>query len=67
MVLGAGCVLKDVRGVEPACGTVRPYRSVVVAYLVLYAAMFVFFYPVLTGWHLSYDSWRLRMWMRSWI
>jgi len=38
-----------------------------VAYLVVYGAMILFFYPILTGWHLSHWSWHLRMWMNSWI
>jgi dolichyl-phosphate-mannose--protein O-mannosyl transferase len=67
MVLAAVYSLKDLWEAQPASGNARPYRSAVIAYLVVYAAMFVFFYPVLTGWHLSYWAWHLRMWMRSWI
>jgi dolichyl-phosphate-mannose--protein O-mannosyl transferase len=45
----------------------RPYAPVAVSYVVAYVAVFAFFYPVLTGWHLSYEAWHSRMWLSSWI
>ena len=38
-----------------------------IAYVAAYGLMFLWFYPILTGWHLSYTLWRYHMWMRSWI
>jgi dolichyl-phosphate-mannose-protein mannosyltransferase len=63
LVLAAAYSLRSLWEAEPEAGSIRLGRGVVVAYLVLYLAMFVFFYPVLTGWHLSYDAWHIRMWM----
>jgi len=47
--------------------TTYPYQSVAIAYVAAYVLMFLWFYPILTGWHLSYTLWRYHMWMRSWI
>ena len=45
----------------------RPWAIIAVGYVVLYVLMFLWFYPILTGWHLSYTLWRYHMWMNSWI
>jgi dolichyl-phosphate-mannose--protein O-mannosyl transferase len=63
LVLAAAYSLQSLWDAEPEAGTIRLGRGLVVAYLMLYVAMFIFFYPVLTGWHLSYDAWHIRMWM----
>ena len=68
LVLAAVYALRAMWEHKPAGGgDARPLRSVVIAAVVLYVLMFGFFYPVLTGWHLSYNAWHWRMWMRSWI
>ena len=67
LVLAAVYALRDLADVHPAGSGARPYLPVAVSYVVVYVAMFAFFYPVLTGWHLSYNAWHWRMWMRSWI
>ena len=68
MVLAAAYALKAMWEHESADGgDFHPLRSVVLAYLVLYGLMSAFFYPILAGWHLSYNAWHWRMWMASWI
>ena len=79
MVLAAVYVLRDLSDARSARtvvdrrtgatgqGVKRPFTSVAVAYVVLYVLLFLWFYPILTGWHLSYQAWHARMWMRSWI
>lgn len=42
-------------------------RGAVIGSIALIAAAFVFFFPVLSAWPLSYDAWHARMWMPSWI
>ena len=44
----------------------HPYRPFVWGYVAAAVALFVFFYPVLTGAELSRAAWRLRVWMPSW-
>ena len=46
--------------------TLFPYRPFVWGYVALAVALFVFFYPVLTGERLSKTAFTLRVWMRSW-
>jgi dolichyl-phosphate-mannose--protein O-mannosyl transferase len=46
--------------------TLFPYRPIVWGYVAAAVAFFVFFYPVLTGTHLSKTAWKLRIWMPSW-
>jgi dolichyl-phosphate-mannose-protein mannosyltransferase len=62
--------VRTVAGTGPGSGrevTAYPYRSVAIGYVAVYVVMFLWFYPILTGWHLSYTLWRYHMWMRSWI
>lgn len=42
-------------------------RGAVVGAIGLIALAFVFFFPVLSAWPLSYDAWHDRMWLRTWI
>ena len=44
----------------------HPYRPFVWGYVIAAVALFVFFYPVLTGDLLSRTAWQLRIWMPSW-
>jgi dolichyl-phosphate-mannose-protein mannosyltransferase len=67
LVLAAVYVLRDLAMRRGPGLAGRPYIPVVVAYVVAYLAVFAFFYPVLTGWHLSYQAWHSRMWLKSWI
>jgi len=45
----------------------RPFLPVAVAFVVLSIALFVFFWPVLTGGPVSSTAWKLRMWFPSWV
>ena len=38
-----------------------------ITFLVVVAAITIYFYPVLTAGSVSYDSWHTRMWLPSWI
>ncbi|MFN2545530.1 MAG: dolichyl-phosphate-mannose--protein mannosyltransferase [Actinomycetota bacterium] len=68
LVLGAVYVLRELwdwgdrRGLVGAAGP-----AYVGMYVATYVGLFAFFYPILTGWQLSYHAWHLRMWMNSWI
>ncbi len=42
-------------------------RGIVGAYVVLVAALFVFFWPVYTAQVIPYEHWTWRMWFRSWV
>jgi dolichyl-phosphate-mannose-protein mannosyltransferase len=46
--------------------TLHPYRPFVWGYVVLAIALFVFFFPVLTGLELSKTAWQLRVWLPGW-
>jgi dolichyl-phosphate-mannose--protein O-mannosyl transferase len=67
LVLAAVYVLRDMSEYRIVGGRSRPLLPVVVGFVVLCVGLFAFFYPVLTGWHLSYDAWHVRMWMKGWI
>jgi len=45
----------------------RGGRVLVAAYLGLVAAMFFYWYPLLTGWPVSHAFFKQHMWFRSWI
>ena len=66
LVLAAVYALKDLTEYR---GSRENYPLVPLAtgLVALSVAFFAFFYPVLTGWHLSYDAWHARMWMKGWI
>jgi dolichyl-phosphate-mannose--protein O-mannosyl transferase len=69
MVLGVTYGLRELWDLQTRSEdrVVRPFRPLVVFLVLAAVGMFVFFFPVLTGWKLSYESWRLRMWFRTWI
>jgi dolichyl-phosphate-mannose-protein mannosyltransferase len=54
-------------GVLARAASGRRGRAAVAAYLLLVAALFAFFYPVLSGMSLSWPQYMARMWFRSWI
>lgn len=47
----------------------KPKRAIVLisSFLGLVSLVSVFFYPIWTGMWISYDFWRLHMWLNSWI
>jgi dolichyl-phosphate-mannose-protein mannosyltransferase len=55
---GTGAVLER--------STLHPYRPFVWGYVALAIALFVFFFPVLTGAELSKTAWQLRVWLPGW-
>jgi dolichyl-phosphate-mannose--protein O-mannosyl transferase len=68
LVLAAVYVLRVLSRVGEGEGVRYPLGPAYVGmYVTTYVAMFVFFYPILTGWTMSYNSWHWHMWMRSWI
>jgi dolichyl-phosphate-mannose--protein O-mannosyl transferase len=68
LVLAAVYVLRDVSTLGRREGALLPSGPTYVGtYLFAYVALFAFFYPVLTGMHISYDAWHMRMWMQTWI
>jgi dolichyl-phosphate-mannose--protein O-mannosyl transferase/Gpi18-like mannosyltransferase len=42
-------------------------RAAVIGSVALIAAAFVFFFPILSAWPLTYDAWHARMWLRTWV
>ncbi|MDB1087268.1 phospholipid carrier-dependent glycosyltransferase [Streptomyces sp. ACA25] len=53
----------------PGCRERRRAAGIVVSGLLVLAVAwnFVYFYPLYTGMELPLDSWRTRMWLRTWI
>jgi dolichyl-phosphate-mannose-protein mannosyltransferase len=77
LVLGAVYTARDFSDMvieqrDPQTGAIversrlHPYRPFVWGYLAAAVALFVWFYPVLTGGLISRTAWHLRLWMRSW-
>jgi dolichyl-phosphate-mannose--protein O-mannosyl transferase len=67
MVLGVTYGLREMWEARIGENRVWGLRPAVIVLVLAAVGMFAFFFPVLTGWKLSYDSWRLRMWFRTWI
>ena len=42
-------------------------RAIVGGYVVVVAALFVFFWPLYTAQVIPYDHWHMRMWFPSWV
>jgi dolichyl-phosphate-mannose-protein mannosyltransferase len=65
LAVGMAYVLRDLAGLRFA-----QRRYALPAVLVVVAvgvALFAFFWPVLTGDHITYEAWRHRMWFKGWI
>jgi dolichyl-phosphate-mannose-protein mannosyltransferase len=65
MAVGMAYVLRDLAGVRFA--ERRFALPVVLLVVAVGVALFAFFWPVLTGGHITYEAWRHRMWFRGWI
>jgi dolichyl-phosphate-mannose-protein mannosyltransferase len=50
----------------PAISSRRPYRSIVWIYLVLFVALFVWFWPLYVGAQIPDSLWRLHIWLPTW-
>ncbi len=68
IVLCNAIVLQKVWNWIPA-GATSPFvpRLSVAIYLAVVVAGFAFFYPVLAGTHVTWDTWHARMWIGRWI
>jgi dolichyl-phosphate-mannose-protein mannosyltransferase len=67
LVLAATYVVRDLATMRVAGSRSRPFLPVAVGFVAASVALFVFFWPVLTGYPLSHTAWSARMWFRSWI
>jgi dolichyl-phosphate-mannose--protein O-mannosyl transferase len=67
LVLGVTYVLRDLSRIRLAGSRSRPFLPVAVGWVGLAVALFVFFWPVLTGGGLSPDSWQARIWSGDWV
>jgi hypothetical protein len=67
LVLGATYVVRDLAQMRLAGSTSRPFLPVAVAYVVVAVALFLWFWPVLSGLPLTSAQWQARMWFSSWI
>jgi dolichyl-phosphate-mannose--protein O-mannosyl transferase len=45
----------------------RPYLPVAVGFVVISVALFIWFWPALTGGPLSDSAWKLRAWFPTWV
>lgn len=64
-VAGSEVAAERERVVSPVWA--RRWRTVTLVYLLVVAALFVFFWPVWTAQTIPYEHWRWRMWFSSWI
>lgn len=62
LVLAAGLLYQKLATSRP-----RLSLALVIGFLAIATALFLFFLPVNTGWIIPFDQWRLRMWFPSWI
>lgn len=67
MVLAGVYGLSDLFDLELGERRVRAFAPVAAFALIVSVGLFVFFLPVLTGRPISYQAWKLRMWLPSWI
>ncbi|WP_223881387.1 dolichyl-phosphate-mannose--protein mannosyltransferase [Nesterenkonia ebinurensis] len=77
LVVLAALVLRIGTGSVTASGKERTQKQIVsaqqrntvlvICFVLLAVAVSVFFWPVWTAEFISYDQWRLRMWLQSWI
>jgi dolichyl-phosphate-mannose--protein O-mannosyl transferase len=64
LALGLVFVLRDIAASRISGRVTVPAVAVVLAVVV---GVFVFFWPVLTGDTVTYESWGARMWLDGWI
>lgn len=66
-VLADVYLIRDLSEMHVAGSRSRPYLPVAVGFVVIAVALFVWFWPALTGGPLSDSAWRLRAWFPTWI
>lgn len=65
LALGFAYVVRDIARVgAPERRTLVPAAAALVAVAV---GMFVFFWPILVGSHLSHEAWKARIWFQGWV
>jgi dolichyl-phosphate-mannose--protein O-mannosyl transferase len=66
-VLADVWLVRDLSEMHIAGSRSRPYLPVAVGFVVVSVALFVWFWPALTGGRLSDSAWTLRAWFPTWI
>jgi len=61
-----GDVAVDPETGDPAVSTRHPYRPFAYAYVAIFVALFVWFWPLLVGSQISDALWRVHIWLPSW-
>ncbi len=61
-----GRVAIDPETGEPAISSRRPYRPIVWAYLVIFVALFAWFWPLYVGALIPDTFWQLHIWLPTW-
>jgi dolichyl-phosphate-mannose-protein mannosyltransferase len=67
LVLADVYLIRDLSEVHVAGSRSRPYLPVSIGFVVAAVALFVWFWPTLTGAPLSDSGWTLRAWFPSWV
>jgi dolichyl-phosphate-mannose-protein mannosyltransferase len=60
-------LIRDLSGMHVAGSRSRPYLPVAVGFVVVSVALFVWFWPVLTGGLVTGTGWQLRAWFPGWV
>jgi dolichyl-phosphate-mannose-protein mannosyltransferase len=66
-VLADVYLIRDLSQMHVAGSRSRPYLPVAVGFVVVSVALFVWFWPVLTGGLVNGTGWQLRAWFPSWV
>jgi dolichyl-phosphate-mannose--protein O-mannosyl transferase len=66
-VLGATYLLRDLSKMRLQGSTSRPFLPVAIGLVVISVALFVLFFPVLSGAPLTVAQWKARIWFGGWI
>jgi dolichyl-phosphate-mannose--protein O-mannosyl transferase len=66
-VLADVYLVRDLARMHVAGSRSRPYLPVAVGFVVISVALFIWFWPVLTGGPLSDSAWKLRAWFPTWV
>lgn len=65
-VLACVYAIRNLSEMHVAGSKARPYLPVAVAFVVVSVGLFIFFWPVMTGGHLTDAAFKLRTWFPSW-
>ncbi|MGZ4137304.1 MAG: dolichyl-phosphate-mannose--protein mannosyltransferase [Actinomycetota bacterium] len=67
LVLADVYLIRDLSRMQIAGSRSHPYRPVAVGFVVVSVALFVWFWPVLTGGLVTGSEWQLRAWFPGWV